>query len=232
MVEPLARQANELFSSSDAPVALDYSIFDGESILRKHALLHAEKIPKAILSLQFLLQKKVDAAHEVVLGLDMSNLEDAEFAATHRGQTNWTQDHPFSDEDDIVHSMIHRLEGDLEGEGGHAGWNNAKFWIAGGPKRLAQLGQHAVHKALCNLCPTIAPSLVDLLVCKKPRYHEIIAGGGKLRNVLVDKECFDPISFINLCQHIEWSEELRNLQIAEVLLLIRLELLTLYGEAD
>jgi hypothetical protein len=229
VVEPLSVQAKELFSS-DAPISLGYSIFDGQSDLRKVASQQHPTTSKTLLSLEFLLQKQLDAAHEVVLGVEETNVPDAEYAATHSGQTTWMKDHPFSDEDDLVHSIIHRLEGDLKGEGGHVGWENAKFWVAGGPKKQKRLGHHAVHEALCSLCPTIAPSLTDLLIARKMRQHEIIAGGGKLRTLCVDKGCFDPISFIQLCQHVQWNEELRKLQVAEVLLLIRLELCTLCGE--
>ena len=228
VVEPLSLQANELFSS-DAPLALEYSIFSGQSALRKLPPQYAGT--KRLISLQLLLRKQLDAAHDVVLGADWNNLEEAEYAATHRGQTNWTQEHPLSDEDDMVHSIIHRLEGDLEGEGGHTGWENAKFWIAGGPKMCKYLGKHPVHEAMCRLCPEIAPTLGHLLVAKKLRRHEIIAGGEK-RTVWIEKGCFDPISYVSLCQYAEWNDELKSMQVIEMLLLIRLELLTLYGESD
>lgn len=227
-IEGLSPQAVELFSSS-APRPLEYSIFSGRSALRK--LPSRFKGTKTFIALQLLLQKRFDAAHEVLLGVDWTNLDAAEYAAIHRGETNWTQEHPFSDEDDLVHSLLHRLEGDAKGEGGHVGWENAKYWVAGGPKRFNSLGEHPVHKALCHLCRELAPTLEHLLVAKKERQHEIIAGEGKTRTLWIEQGCFDPISFIALCRHTEWTEELNTMQIAEVLLLVRLELLKKGGES-
>jgi len=75
-----------------------------------------------------------DVAHEVLLGVNLDNVEEAEYAATHPGETNWSKQHPLSDVDDMAHSLIHRLEGNRRGEGNHTGYENAKYWIAGGPK--------------------------------------------------------------------------------------------------
>jgi len=84
-----------------------------------------------------------DAAHEVVLGVNLENYRQAEYTVTYRGQTApWLRDHPLSDSDDLLHSILHRLcEGSLTGEGGNTGWANANYWAAGGPKRL-YLPQH------------------------------------------------------------------------------------------
>lgn len=229
VVELLSRQTIELFSTY-TPLALEYSIFSGISAL--HTLPLVDTGSKAFIALQLLTQRNIDAAHEVILGVNWSNIEEAEYAATNRGQTNWTQEHPFSDEDDMVHSLIHRLEGDLKGEGGFTGWDNAKYWAAGGPKMYKCVGRHPVHQALCRLCGKLAPTLEPLLVAKKKRQHEIIAGGGKTRILCVEDGCFDPISFIALCQHTEWTEELKNIQVAETLLLIRWELLKICGSAS
>jgi hypothetical protein len=229
VVEPLSRQAIELFSS-DTPLALEYSIFSGISALPKLPLVYTGS--KAFIALQLLIERKIDAAHEVVLGVDWNNFKEAEYAATNRGQANWTQDHPFSDEDDMVHSIIHRLEGDLKGEGGFTGWDNAKYWAAGGPKMHKCVGNHPVHQALRRLCGKLAPTLEHLLVASKKRQHEIIAGGGKLRTLWVEEGCFDPISFIALCQYTDWTDELKNIQVAETLLLIRLELLKICGKSS
>ena len=227
-IETLSPQAVELFSSC-GPLPLEYSIYAGHSALRKVPSRFAGS--KTFIALQHLLQKETDVSHEVLLGVDWTNLDEAEYAATHRGQTNWTQEHAFSDEDDLVHSIIHRLEGDLEGEGGYVGWDNAKYWAAGGPKCFQSLGGHPVHEALCRLCRDLAPTLEHLLIAKKKRKHEIIAGGGKRRILWVERGCFDPISFIALCRHSEWTEELRSMQIAEILLLIRMELVKVGGES-
>lgn len=80
-----------------------------------------------------------DAAHDVLLGTTFGNLEQAEYAATHRGQTNWAQEHPLSDWDDVLHSIIHRIcEGNRTGEGGYTGNENAQYWCAGGPKQYSK----------------------------------------------------------------------------------------------
>ena len=78
----------------------------------------------------------MDKAHELILGVNMTNIEEAEYAATHPGQTSWSADHPLSTEQDIMHALIHRLEGHNVGEGGHWGYENAKYWLAGGDKKF------------------------------------------------------------------------------------------------
>jgi hypothetical protein len=222
----IADRAREIFFA-DAPLKLEYSIFAGKSSLRESIPATVKESTKTLVALTFILQGQLDAAHEVILGVDWSNLDSAEYAAMHRGQTNWTKEHPLSDEDDLAHSLIHRLEGDSEGEGGYSGWENSKYWVAGGPKMNHWLGKHPVHEALSILCERIAPSFLGMFVCSKDRNHEIIAGEGKTRLVYIQRGCFDPISFVHICQHVQRNEELISLQVAEILLLIRFELLKL-----
>ncbi|CAJ1954733.1 unnamed protein product [Cylindrotheca closterium] len=94
---------------------------------------------KAQVALLLLLAGHGDAAHDVLLGATLDNLKDAEYAATHRGQTNWAQEHPLSDLEDVLHSLIHRIyEGSRVGEGGYTGYENAQYWCAGGPKQYQE----------------------------------------------------------------------------------------------
>jgi hypothetical protein len=134
--------------------ALDYSIFRGQgSSLRNLPIKQRkwiERFEKSLAALLLLVlhgslssseasSLVLDAAHEVILGVrpdDEDIIKEAEFAATHPGQTKWMQNHPLSDVDDWIHSIIHRQEGDAIGEGNHTGWDNAKYWAAGGPKQL------------------------------------------------------------------------------------------------
>lgn len=133
--------------------ALNYSIFRGQSALRELPLKQREWIDrfgKSVAAILLLVLHEslsessasscsvllLDAAHEVVLGVRPDNINEAEYAATRPGQTTWMQDHPLSDLDDWIHSIIHRREGHAIGEGNHAGWENAKYWAAGGPKQL------------------------------------------------------------------------------------------------
>ena len=159
-----------------------------------------------------------DLAHELLLGVTLDNLDEAEYAATHRGQTSWTQDHPFEDIDDVVHSIVHRLEGNTKGEGGHTGYDNAKYWVAGGPKMYSKLTNNVnlkYKRTLCEIAKRKTPIAVSLGVIVKQDpdnnkdkdgeteegiRHHILAGGGKPpRPVFIPYGCWDPIRYIDLC---------------------------------
>ena len=93
---------------------------------------YSTRTKKALWALELTGQGYLDAAHDVILGVTTwEDLDLAEYAATHSGLTNWSQTHPLSDVDDVIHSMIHRLEGSAVGEGGYTGYQNAKYWLAG-----------------------------------------------------------------------------------------------------
>ena len=76
------------------------------------------------------LSNKLDIAHEILLGVNFTNIQEAEYAATHPGQTNWYQNHPLSQSDQYLHGIIHRMEGSNIGEGGLTGYENAKYWLS------------------------------------------------------------------------------------------------------
>jgi hypothetical protein len=181
-------------------------------------------IPKACLALLLLLDGHGDAAHEILLGVTMKNLEEAEIAATHPPST-WSQRHPLNDLDEIVHSIVHRWEGQHIGEGNHTGWENAMYWAAGEPPKLprhqhrknnpavlvpSSLG-HPVRQALAAFAVRRAPRLVRLGVVVAPSsssssdspsscHHEILAGGGECRTVSVPGGWWDPFQFVKLKQ--------------------------------
>lgn len=208
--------------------SLEYSIFQGKSGLRNlpgddkkswnecfeklENALHDDveskaSILKARLTIDLIWEGYLDAAHDVLLGVTLKELEDAEYAATHRGQTNWTQDHPFSDFDDVLHSLIHRLEGPNVGEGGHTGYQNAKYWLAGGPKKLERLEPRnnliqEVYQALVDYLRQAHPTLVDRLVYSHDTQYEIIAGGGKVRTVIVSANTFNGMALIELLEDV------------------------------
>jgi hypothetical protein len=166
--------------TNQAQLAIRYDISKGKSALRdlaepERALLLCDtanesppflsKTVQAILLL--CLYQQSDAAHEVILGVTRNRLDDAEYAATHPGQTTWSQDHPLTDVDDMVHSLMHRLcEGSLIGEGGYSGWENAAYWAAGGPKRRFAIPssscepEHPVRSALAYAASEHAPHCV------------------------------------------------------------------------
>lgn len=208
-------------------------------------LLHAE-LPRACLALLLLLEGRGDEAHEAVLGVTADNFREAEYAATHP-PSNWSRIHPLSEEDDMVHSLIHRWEGDRVGEGNHTGWENAKYWACGGPKRLdgEELGAHPVRRALAALAAEHAPNLLRLgVVAATPCQHEVLADGGSHRVVAVPPGCWDPVQFIILkrrtslpvlgdceggsgddaCRH-----EIHAVECLEIALLIRCSLLRQAG---
>jgi hypothetical protein len=202
--------------------------------------LHLD-LPKACLSLMLLLEGRGDAAHEAVLGVTADNFREAEYAASHP-PSNWSRLHPLSDEDDMVHSLVHRWEGEHVGEGNHTGWENAKYWACGGPKRLDgdELGAHPVRRALALCAAERAPNLVRLGVVAPARgEHRILADGGSHRSVVVPPGCWDPIQFIDLKRRIslpvldechaiavdDCRREVCELEALEIALLIRCSLL-------
>lgn len=192
-----------------------------------------------------------DAAHEVLLGVETTNIDDAEYAATHPGKTSWAVDHPLTAYDDMVHSVLHRMcEGDLVGEGGYTGWENAAFWAAGGPKMNYyssasssdenhrppnKSDQHPVRSALAMAALQYAPDCVNagIVSLKQPgQQHVIIAGGGRNRTVSVPTGWWDPFCYIDLLRAHSTTKhtsalqsELDWLQELELRLLLRFELL-------
>lgn len=168
------------FSSSCGE--LKYPIFNGKSALRslpdscrsmiqRELKIHQDHNNKSKVALLLLLAGHLDAAHDVLLGTSLQNLEQAEYAATHRGQTNWSEQHPLSDLDDLLHSIIHRMEGSRLGEGGYAGYENALYWCTGGPKLyespIASTAQKvtgllgSVYRELCQCAVKQAPICVS-----------------------------------------------------------------------
>ena len=215
---------------------LSYVIFEGRSALRsvpedicqKIVSLEVSKEMKALL---LLLAGYSDAAHDVILGVTLENMEEAEYAATHRGETSWALEHPFSDVDDLLHSIIHRLEGHNIGEGGHSGWSNAKYWCSGGPKACEMplsCTHSTLYQRLCRLAQAYAPLSISRGVIVSQTsgiHHEIIANGGHRRTVHVPMGCWDPIAYLNLCQEADINQELQS----ELVFLHSKELEQLYG---
>ena len=156
---------------------------------------------------------------------------DAEYAATHRGETSWTDDHPLDDVDDIIHSLINRIEGSLVGEGGYTGYENAKYWAAGGPKKLAmaEICEHPVCRALVILATRKADLfsehsslLLATLIPSQTVEHKIIAGGRKFRTVSVPAGKWDSLGLIDLWQ--QASSSLSLTMRSQLLKLLEIEL--------
>jgi len=168
---------------------LEYPIFHGKSALWSlpdscHEMIQRElsslsssssssdddndvgkKKKKEKVALLLMLAGYGDAAHDVLLGTTLDNLQEAEYAATHRGQTNWAGEHPLSDLDDVLHSLIHRIyEGSTHGEGGYTGYENAQYWCAGGPKKYE--APIAAAKAEWNNYEATTPTTGVLLLAK------------------------------------------------------------------
>jgi hypothetical protein len=184
---------------------LGYSIFQGHSALRNFStpsLLSDDSLSKASKALLLICAGYGDAAHEVLLGVTLDAIEEAEYAATHPGQTSWSDDHPLEDIDDWVHSILHRIEGNAIGEGGHPGFENAKFWAAGGPKAYDRLGNTSWKEALCRVAKRKAPIAASLgVAAAEDNSHKIISSGGKPRRTLtITQGCWDPIRYIELCR--------------------------------
>ena len=188
---------------------------------------------------------RLEAAHEVVLGVTPHNLDEAEYAATHRGQTDWAESHPLTDTADRIHSIIHRLEGPALGEGNHTGYANAKYWILGGPKELVGPEPHPIRDELRRRALQHAPNIANRGIIAgegvdgRGPVHQVIAGGEKMRKVRVPPGEWDDIAFIDVCKlrsedrdgceldrlSEEECREIEILQEAELLLLIQHELI-------
>ncbi|GAX24875.1 hypothetical protein FisN_2Lh146 [Fistulifera solaris] len=237
------------FSVATRPLALQYTLQrHGISALRSLKttdfwLFGTHETPSKIAqAIWLLICGYGDAAHEVLLGVNATNQDIAEYAATHPGQTSWHQDHPLEDVNDLVHSLIHRYEGDFMGEGGHSGFENAKYWAAGGPKEYKNFGNtdaassvSLIHKALLQWSSLHTPKIAaDVVSTNSARIHSIIASGGKRRQVVVAPGCWDPFAFIDLCSTAEQlssleQDQLKILQEFELRLLLRYVLLEQRG---
>jgi hypothetical protein len=256
-LDQIVNRTNVLFR--DQKSTLQYSIFqEGRSVLRDitnwnerlPSLVQSNKLLVAISMLLWMYsdrsssvdERHLDAAHEVLLGVTADNLAQAEYAATHRGKTSWSEQHPLTDEDDMLHAIVHRLEGNAIGEGGYSGWANAKYWSAGGPKQKEILGDHPVHQALSLICKQQLPSssFSRLVDDSQSRQYEIIAGNDLTRWVTVKRGYWDPIAWIDLCQSQAerrtptglTEADILELQVAELCLLVRWQLIQISGSFE
>jgi len=65
-------------------------------------------------------------------------------------QSYW-RTRPYSQENNYLHGIVHRVEGHRIGEAGASGFNNARFWFAGGmDEPPAGLGPHPVYHELTS----------------------------------------------------------------------------------
>ena len=232
-------------SVRNLPLSLKQDLFNNHDS-KEDDPSKSKKLSKAAVAIILLLAGYIDASHEVILGVTTYNTAKAEYAATHRGETNWTLEHPLTEVDDIVHSLIHRREGHAKGEGGYTGFENAKYWIAGGPKlcRSGVTTTYPFYQSLAAFAKKHTPMCVDAGVVvgettktKSINHatHQIIQGGGKKeRTVTVPKGCWDPFCFIDLCRDYsgkqdqndakQLQEEIRILEEKEIDLLLEHEL--------
>ena len=239
---------------------MTYSIFNGTSSLRTlaeddldvlrpssigvYGVRNSPAFHRAAAAL-LLSRGRLEAAHEVVLGVTPHNLDEAEYAATHRGQTDWSATHPLTDTADRIHSIIHRLEGSALGEGNHTGYANAKYWILGGPKELVCPEPHPIRNELRRRVLQHAPNLLNRGIIAgegkdgRGPIHQVIAGGEKMREVRIPPGEWDDVAFIDVCRlrsenrdvcepdrlSEEECREIEILQETELLLLIQHELI-------
>jgi hypothetical protein len=249
-----ADQDSHKMASRITPLPMEYCIFQGVSSIRdisendKHLVdpnvlfggcvsgtdadcpreeyADAQRCACAML---LLLRGYLDAAHDVILGVTLDNVEEGEYAALHRGETNWMQEHPLSDSADLIHAAIHRLEGSALGEGDYMGYENSKYWLAGGPKALERPAMHSVRTDLARIARECAPCSVErgVIAGENGAKHSIIADGGKTRNVCVPAGQWDGFAFVDLCERRECGHELSQELVDEVTMLERAELVLL-----
>ena len=89
-------------------------------------------------------------------------------------------DSPASQESAYCHALVHRKEGEHDGELGLTGWDNSCFWF-----RTA--GRHGLY-------PAVQARAREILV----RYGGDLDGGGGRR--LGERGAWDPDEFTTLCQ--------------------------------
>lgn len=252
-----ADQDSHKVASRITPLPMEYSIFQGVSSIRdisdsdKHLVdpdvlfgsiasstdadcpREAADAQRCACATLLLLRGYLDAAHDVILGITLDNVEEGEYAASHRGETNWMQEHPLSDSADLIHAAIHRLEGSAVGEGDHMGYENSKYWLVGGPKALERPAMHSVRTDLARMARECAPCCVTqgVIAGENGAKHSIIAGGGKMRTVHVPAGQWDGFVFVDLCERRECGvlsqeliDEVTMLQRAELVLLLRSQL--------
>jgi hypothetical protein len=133
----------------------------------------------------------------------------------------------------LIHAAIHRLEASAVGEGEYMGYENSKYWLAGGPKALERPAMHSVRADLARIARENAPCCVTqgVIAGKNGAKHSIIAGGGKTRSICVPTGEWDGFVFVDLCERRECGElsqklvdEVTMLQRAELVLLLRSQL--------
>lgn len=194
-------------------------------------------------------RRNVDAAHELILGVTPHNMPQAEFAKTNREAPRgkeWNDAQlPFDASSDLIHAIIHRLEGNRVGEGGYRGWENAKYWLGGGPKESGTPdARHDARRELAAWARANAPLCVSRRGVVSGRTggeggddeggdaaHAIVAGGGTMRTVRVPRGDWDGFAFCDVCKlrvegrlDEEESREVGELQRMEMLLLLEYEL--------
>lgn len=246
-----ARGDAETLTRNKSLPPMEYDLFRGVSALRslsKHetSILdpsyyglkidsseHAKASFYRSASILLLLAGNPSAAHEILLGVTFAELEDAEFAATHPGQTPWAQNHPqcFTDTSDLLHSILHRFEGPHFGEGNHTGYENAKYWALGGPEFRKTPAPHPIRELLTKRAREVAP-----LCCASRGLLGLETEASELRADDDRVGVWDDLAFIDLCRRkqegklaVEECEEVVHLQVLEICTLLRTELSTAFG---
>ena len=139
-----------------------------------------------------------------MLGENMTNHAEQKEDATS------STDLPLTTEQDMLQVLIHRLEGQEVGDGGHVGYENAKYWLAGGDKKLESVSDHIVRRGMRDYVAQRSDRFqcLDLIANDgssnsssrtSKRIYGIIAGGGKSREVNVYEGEFDCFRFVDLC---------------------------------
>lgn len=157
---------------------------------------------KMLVPLLILLNGKMsamDKCHEMILGVNTTNIIDAEFAATHP-PTSWSKDHPLDSDQDILHAFLHRIEGNFVGEGGYRGYENAMYWLAGGSKESDSLTSHYIWEELKRYIKNKGAFGGLNLIAEDIRNYDIISGDGKTRVISVLTNTFDAFRYFMLCE--------------------------------
>ena len=155
----------------------------------------------------------IDKAHELILGVNITNIDRAEYAAKNHGKTSWSIDHPLDAYQTLLHAIIHRLEGSYVGEGGYTGYENSKYWYwkaISGDQSSKKIKRY--EEILGGFVRTNKYHCLSLICNTTERTYDIIAGGKQKRKVYVRSGEFDYFRFVDLCALREKAKHIKDFE--------------------
>jgi len=136
-----------------------------------------------------------DQVHEIVLGnqplLPSTEVWDWLHTFQEHPDSYWLY-RSMSPENHYLHAILHRIEGHRVGEAGLIGFDNAKFWFAGGVEKPKWgLGPHPVFASLAAAAKSHAPLRK---CCIRAEDHSVLVPPGRQVQVAAG---WDPFAFVD-----------------------------------